>query len=82
MVDETPITIPPRLHLSAEKVSSQGAFLLDAGDQMLLLVGRAIPPIFCENVLGVSSFNAIPEDMVRKHSILIIYSCLICCFYC
>ncbi|KAK3915556.1 Protein transport protein Sec24B [Frankliniella fusca] len=63
LVDNMPVTIPPRLHLSAEKVNSQGAFLLDAGDQMLLLVGRAISPIFCENVLGVSSFSAIPEDM-------------------
>ncbi|XP_026286720.1 protein transport protein Sec24A isoform X1 [Frankliniella occidentalis] len=63
LVDDMPVTIPPRLHLSAEKVNSQGAFLLDAGDQMLLLVGRAISPIFCENVLGVSSFSAIPEDM-------------------
>lgn len=63
LIDGMHVAIPPRLHLSAEKVSSQGVFLLDAGDQMLLLVGRAVPPMFCENILGVSSFNAIPEDM-------------------
>lgn len=66
MIDNVPISIPPRLHLSAEKVNSQGAFLMDAGDQLLILVGRAIPMVFCENVLGVSSFSAIPEDMVCR----------------
>lgn len=78
VIDDIPVAIPPRLHLSAEKVSSHGAFLLDAGDQMLLLVGRAVPPIFCENVLGVSSFSAIPEDMVRTYNCIYSFKKLIC----
>ncbi|XP_001606431.1 protein transport protein Sec24A [Nasonia vitripennis] len=54
---------PERLHLSAEKLDSRGAFLLDHGDQMLLYVGKNIHASFCYNVLGVSSFAAIPEEM-------------------
>ncbi|KAJ8687154.1 hypothetical protein QAD02_022948 [Eretmocerus hayati] len=54
---------PERLHLSAEKLDSRGAFLLDACDQMLLYVGKNIHPAFCYNVLGVSSFAEIPEEM-------------------
>lgn len=54
---------PDRLHLSAEKLDSRGAFLLDAGEQMFLYVGKNIHPLFCYNVLGVQSFVAIPEEM-------------------
>ena len=54
---------PERLHLSAEKLDSQGVFLLDAGDQILIYVGKNVHPSFCYNILGVSSFAAIPEEM-------------------
>ena len=66
-VDELVVPILPRLHLSAEKLDAQGAFLMDAGDHMMLLVGRAISANFCQNVLGVPSFVAIPDDMVSRH---------------
>lgn len=55
---------PPRLRLSAEKLESQGAFLLDSGDRILIYVGKNIHPSFCNNVFGVPSFSAIPEEMV------------------
>ncbi|XP_066587390.1 protein transport protein Sec24A [Prorops nasuta] len=53
---------PPRLHLSAEKLDSRGAFLMDAGDKILIYIGKNIHPSFCCNVLGVASFSAIPEE--------------------
>ncbi|XP_015191713.1 PREDICTED: protein transport protein Sec24A isoform X2 [Polistes dominula] len=53
---------PPRLHLSAEKIDSRGAFLMDAGDKILIYVGKNVHPMFCCNVLGVSAFSAIPEE--------------------
>lgn len=56
---------PPRLHLSAEKIDSRGAFLLDAGDKILIYVGKNIHPSFCSNVFGVQAFSCIPEEMVR-----------------
>ncbi|XP_046813506.1 protein transport protein Sec24A [Vespa crabro] len=53
---------PPRLHLSAEKIDSRGAFLMDAGDKIFIYVGKNIHSLFCCNVLGVSAFSAIPEE--------------------
>lgn len=53
---------PPRLHLSAEKLDSRGAFLMDTGDQIFILIGKNIHPSFCCNVLGVSAFPSIPEE--------------------
>lgn len=53
---------PPRLHLSAEKLDSRSAFLMDAGDRIFILVGKNIHPTFCCNVLGVSAFASIPEE--------------------
>lgn len=54
---------PPRLHLSAEKLDSRGAFLMDAGDKIFIYVGKNVNPIFCTKVLGVSAFTSIPEEM-------------------
>ncbi|XP_069684298.1 protein transport protein Sec24A isoform X2 [Periplaneta americana] len=54
---------PPRLHLSAEKLDSHGAFLLDAGDHMMMYVGHNISNEFCTAVLGVPSFAHIPDEM-------------------
>ncbi|XP_006624861.1 protein transport protein Sec24A-like [Apis dorsata] len=53
---------PPRLHLSAEKLDSRGAFLMDTGDQIFILIGKNIHSSFCCNVLGVSAFPSIPEE--------------------
>ena len=54
---------PPRLHLSAEKLDSRGAFLMDAGDRIFILIGKNIHPSFCCNILGVSAFASIPEEL-------------------
>lgn len=57
------LTIPDKLHLSAEKLDSRGVFLLDHCEQILIYVGKNVHPTFCNNVLGVTSFAAIPEEM-------------------
>lgn len=54
---------PARLHLSAEKIYSNGAFLMDAGDRIFILIGKNIDPAFCCNVLGVTAFASIPEEL-------------------
>ncbi|XP_029174847.1 protein transport protein Sec24A isoform X2 [Nylanderia fulva] len=54
---------PPRLHLSAEKLDSRGVFLIDSDDRIMIYVGKNVNPIFCTNVLGVSAFPCIPEEM-------------------
>jgi len=58
---------PPRLHLSAEMVDSSGAYLLDTGDVIFLYVGRNVNQVFLEQVLGASSFQSLPEQMVRQY---------------
>lgn len=65
---------PPRLHLSAEKLDSRGVFLLDAGDKILIYVGKNISPVFCSNVLGISAFPSIPEEFVSIFKIFITYT--------
>ena len=55
---------PPRLHLSAEKLDSRGAFLMDAGDKIFIYVGKNIDPMYCTDVLGVPAFASIPEEFV------------------
>lgn len=64
-IEGTLVPQPPRLHLSAEKLDSHGAFLMDAGDHMIMYVGHNISSQFCTAVLGVPSFSHIPEEMVR-----------------
>ncbi|XP_053995465.1 protein transport protein Sec24B [Hylaeus anthracinus] len=54
---------PPRLHLSAEMIHSKGAFLMDAGDRIFILIGKNIHPAFCCNVLGVTGFALIPDEI-------------------
>ncbi|XP_063983173.1 protein transport protein Sec24A [Diachasmimorpha longicaudata] len=54
---------PPRLNLSAEKLDFRGAFLLDAGDKIFIYIGKNIDSMFCCNVLGVSAYSSIPEEM-------------------
>lgn len=61
---------PPRLHLSAEMVDSAGAYLLDTGDVIYLYVGRNVHQVFLEQVLGSSSFQSLPEQMVRQKFLL------------
>lgn len=65
-IEGTLVPQPPRLHLSAEKLNSSGAFLMDAGDHMMMYVGHNISSQFCTAVLGVPSFSHIPEEMVRQ----------------
>jgi hypothetical protein len=65
-IEGTLVPQPPRLHLSAEKLDSRGAFLMDAGDHMMMYIGHNISSQFCTAVLGVPSFSHIPEEMVRQ----------------
>ncbi|KAJ9581283.1 hypothetical protein L9F63_023555 [Diploptera punctata] len=62
-VDGVVVPQPPHLHLSAEKLDSHGAFLMDTGDHMMMYVGHNISNEFCSAVLGVPAFSHIPEEM-------------------
>lgn len=62
---------PPRLHLSAEMVDSTGAYLLDTGDVIYLYVGRNVQSSFLNNVLDSPSFQALPQHLVCRYSVMI-----------
>ncbi|XP_057650879.1 protein transport protein Sec24A [Diorhabda carinulata] len=61
--DEEPISMPPRLQLTARSLESRGAFLLDMGENMILFICPNVPQEFLNEVLGISHYNAIPDDM-------------------
>ena len=55
---------PELLPLSAEYISRNGAYLLDCGWRMLLLVGMQCSQDFIKDVLGVEQYGLITEPMV------------------
>jgi len=63
--DEEGVLIPnpPRLQLSAEKLTMNGAFLLDMGDTLLLFIGKVCQQFFCERIFGVSQPTSIDENL-------------------
>lgn len=59
--EEETIPLPPRLQLTARCLDNKGAFLLDSGDTMILLVCPNISQTFLTQVLGVPNYNAISD---------------------
>lgn len=53
------IVLPAVMNLSAERLSSDGVYLLDDGTGMFLWVGRAAPPAFLSDVFGVASLDGV-----------------------
>lgn len=62
-LNDTVVPQPPLLHLSAERLSLDGAFLMDCGSVLYLWVGRCCNLMFIRDVLGCSSYASIPPDM-------------------
>ncbi|XP_036872100.2 protein transport protein Sec24A isoform X2 [Manis javanica] len=54
---------PPVLQLSVEKLSRDGAFLMDAGSVLMLWVGKNCGQNFLSHVLGVQNYASIPQTM-------------------
>ncbi|KAJ8937286.1 hypothetical protein NQ318_020336 [Aromia moschata] len=61
--EEEPVPLPPRLQLSARCLENKGAFLMDVGDQMIILVCPNVPQEFLMEALGVPSYDDISEQM-------------------
>ncbi|XP_064422900.1 protein transport protein Sec24A isoform X2 [Latimeria chalumnae] len=64
-IGDKTIPQPPLLQLSVEKLSKDGAFLMDAGSVMFLWIGRNCEQTFLSQVLGVPSYAAIPQNMTQ-----------------
>ncbi|XP_077963142.1 protein transport protein Sec24A isoform X2 [Gasterosteus aculeatus] len=62
-INERTVPQPRVLQLSVEKLSREAAFLMDAGTVMYLWVGRSCQPAFLTQVLGVSSYAAVPDNL-------------------
>ncbi|XP_036380580.1 protein transport protein Sec24A [Megalops cyprinoides] len=62
-ISERTIPQPRVLQLSVERLSREGAFLMDAGLVMFLWIGRNCNPNFLTQVLGVPSYAAVPQNM-------------------
>ncbi|XP_068450543.1 protein transport protein Sec24B isoform X2 [Clinocottus analis] len=59
-------TVVPQLHLlhlSAERVSRDGAFLMDCGNVFYLWIGKNCDDLFIQDVLGCPDFASIPANM-------------------
>ncbi|XP_054424424.1 protein transport protein Sec24A isoform X2 [Pteronotus mesoamericanus] len=62
-INDRTIPQPPILQLSVEKLSRDGAFLMDAGSVLILWVGKNCGQNFLSQVLGVQSYALIPHTM-------------------
>ncbi|KAJ3587944.1 hypothetical protein NHX12_011539 [Muraenolepis orangiensis] len=64
-LNDTVVPQPRLLHLSAERLSRDGAFLLDCGSVFYLWVGKCVSEAFIRDVLGCPNYAAIPHDMTE-----------------
>lgn len=62
-MEEEQVLMPPRLHLSARCLDSKGAFLMDMGEHMIIMVLPNVSLEFLNEALGVSSYDAISDQM-------------------
>lgn len=62
-VGDESIVQPPLLHLSAERIDSQGVYLMDDGEHIIIYIGRNISPAIAVSLFGAPSFSAINTNM-------------------
>ncbi|XP_066245647.1 protein transport protein Sec24A [Euwallacea similis] len=60
--EEEQVPMPPRLQLSARCLENKGAFLMDCGSRMMILVGPNVSKQFLNEALGVPDYNSINEE--------------------
>ncbi|CAG5058624.1 unnamed protein product [Parnassius apollo] len=60
--DDDPTPDPPRLHLSAERISSNGAYLLDDGETMIIYVCCNVSVAFLSETFGVAAFSQLADE--------------------
>uniref|UniRef100_UPI00398E4559 protein transport protein Sec24B-like isoform X2 n=1 Tax=Pristiophorus japonicus TaxID=55135 RepID=UPI00398E4559 len=65
IVGDKMIPQPPILQLSAEKLSKEGAFLMDCGSVMYLWIGKNCNSSFISEVLGFSNYASMPQNMTQ-----------------
>ncbi|KAM4808975.1 protein transport protein Sec24B isoform 2-T2 [Rhinophrynus dorsalis] len=63
LVNDMAVPQPPLQSLSAEKLSREGAFLMDSGSTLYLWVGRNCSPSFLNDVLGFPNYASVPQKL-------------------
>ncbi|XP_052035211.1 protein transport protein Sec24B isoform X2 [Apodemus sylvaticus] len=64
-VNDRVVPQPPLQKLSAEKLTREGAFLMDCGSVFYIWIGKGCDSNFIENVLGCPDFASIPQKMTH-----------------
>uniref|UniRef100_A0A8C4EMA1 SEC24 homolog B, COPII coat complex component n=1 Tax=Dicentrarchus labrax TaxID=13489 RepID=A0A8C4EMA1_DICLA len=62
-LNDTVVPQPHLLHLSAERLSRDGAFLMDCGYVFYLWIGKCCSEVFIRDVLGCPNYASIPPNM-------------------
>ncbi|XP_021500781.1 protein transport protein Sec24B isoform X4 [Meriones unguiculatus] len=64
-VNDRVVPQPSLQKLSAERLTREGAFLMDCGSAFYIWIGKGCDNNFIENVLGCPDFAAIPQKMTN-----------------
>nr|XP_034355888.1 protein transport protein Sec24B isoform X3 [Arvicanthis niloticus] len=64
-VNDRVVPQPPLQKLSAEKLTREGAFLMDCGSVFYIWIGKGCDNNFIENVLGCPDFASVPQKMTQ-----------------
>ncbi|BES93297.1 Sec23/Sec24 beta-sandwich domain [Nesidiocoris tenuis] len=64
-VGDDSVPSPPTLHLTAEKIDSNGIYLMDDGSNLLIYVGHNINQRLAISMFGAPSFNSINPNMTE-----------------
>uniref|UniRef100_A0A4W3GBR7 SEC24 homolog B, COPII coat complex component n=1 Tax=Callorhinchus milii TaxID=7868 RepID=A0A4W3GBR7_CALMI len=64
-VSDRTIPQPPIIQLSAEKLSREGAYLMDCGFALYLWIGKSCSANFISEVLGFSNYSSVPQNMTQ-----------------
>ncbi|XP_053284066.1 protein transport protein Sec24B isoform X2 [Pleuronectes platessa] len=62
-LNDTVVPQPHLLHLAAERLTKDGAFLMDCGNVFYLWIGKCCNEVFIRDVLGCSNYASIPPNM-------------------
>ncbi|XP_057205643.1 protein transport protein Sec24B isoform X3 [Triplophysa rosa] len=73
-LNDSVIPQPPLLQLTAEKLTREGAFLMDCGSVMYLWVGKCCHETFVRDVLGYPNYASIPVNMTEIPELQTMYS--------
>ncbi len=63
-IDYGRLSLPPMVRLSGERLDTNGAYLMENGQAMILWLGRGISSDFLEQVFGVSDLQSVDVSLV------------------